>query len=148
MSVQDIKNAVSKKKENVVRKEFEFCGEKVILKRLTGYFMEEWREWETDDKPEISRLSKAKMIQLCVHDPESGQRVYADNEVTQIVGLDGIDIDEAFNECMRVNGYGERGREAILKNLLITLGEDGLRELHEIIGARLQSCSEDTPTTS
>jgi len=148
MSVKSIKDAVSKKKDIIVQKETEFCGEKVILKRISGYYMAEWREWSNSDKPEIKRLERAKLLQLCIHDPESGNRVYDDIEVTQIIGLGSIDIDEIYFECLRVNGYGEQGRDDILKNLVMTLGEDGLRELHEIIGARLQSFSKDIPTTS
>ena len=148
MSVKNIKEAFLKKQANPVQKEFDFLGEKVLVKRLSGYYMAEWREWDSSKDTEISRLAQAKMIQLCFHDPESGNRIYTDNEVTQIVGWGGIDIDDAFNECMRVNGYGERGREAILKNLLMTLGKDGLQELQEIISAQLQDSSKPIPTTS
>lgn len=148
MSVQELKQRIEAKKAKLASKDFEFVGEKVLIKQISAYSMAEYREYANSEDPKINRLARAKLLQLCLHDPESGQRLYEENEVTQIIGHAGIEIDKPFNECLRVNGYGYEGREAILKNLVMTLGEDGLQELREIIDARLQSSSSGTVTTN
>lgn len=148
MSIQELKQQIEARKAVKQSKEVEFCGVKLQVKQLTGYAMAEWREYANSDDPKVSRLSRAKLLQLCLYDPESGQRLYEDNEVTQLIGHAGIEIDRVFNECLRVNGYGTEGREDILKNLVMTLGEDGLLELQEIINVQLQSFSKDTASTN
>lgn len=148
MKIEEIKQAIEAKKAQRNSKPFEFFGIKVLIKQISAYSMAEYREYANSEDAKISRLSRAKLLQLCLHDIESGQQLYGDNEVTQLVGHAGIEIDRVFNECLRVNGYGGEGREDILKNLVMTLGDDGLRELREIIDARLQSCSKDTPPTN
>jgi hypothetical protein len=148
MSVQELKQKIEAKKAGRKTKDFEFVGEKVIIRQISGMGFAEWREYANSDDPKIHRLERAKLAQLCLHDPESGQRIYDDNEVTQIIGHNAIEIDRVYNECLRVNGYGDAGREDVLKNLLMTLGENGLLELREIIDARLQSCSPVTPSTN
>ena len=144
MSIKDLKEKFEAKKAIKQTKEIVFLDEKVLMKQIGAYSMEEYREYEGSDNPQIKRLYRAKLLQLCLHDIESGQRIYDDNEVTQIVGQNPAEIDRVYFECLRFNGYGS-GQADILKNLLMTLGVDGLRELRGIIDAQLQSSCSDTP---
>jgi hypothetical protein len=150
MSVKDIKEAVAAQqlKQKEIQEDYTFCGQQVTIKRITAHYFEEAREWSDSQDINTRRAAKAKMVQLCFYEPDTGVRIYDDNEVNQLVGFDAIDIDDAYHACLRVNGFSPAGKEGILKNLLKILGEDGLRELREIIDARLQSSSKDIPTTS
>lgn len=148
MSVQELKQKFESKKGVRKSQEAEFLGEKVLIKQISAYSFAEYREVTNSSDPNINRLGRAKLVQLCMCDPETGSRIYDNNEVTQLVGFNGFDIDRIYDVCNQVNGYGIQGGEDILKNLLKTLGEDGLRELQEIINVQLQSFSKDTASTN
>jgi len=148
MSFEDVKKAIEAKRQVRQSKEIEFEGVKVLARQISAYGIEEYREFANSEDPQVKRLYRAKMVQLCLNDIESGRRLYDDKEVRDLAGHNSLEIDRVFHLCLTLNVFDDAGREGILKNLLMTLGEDGLLELREIIDGRLQNFSKDTPATN
>jgi hypothetical protein len=149
MNFDEAKKAIEAKRTATKKSKKDFFGDiPVLLKQITACQMEEYRDYAGSDQPEVRRLYRAKLVQLCMYHEESGERFYTDKEVRDVAAHEPNIIDRLYYECLRINGYGSDGREDILKNLVTTFGEDGLRELQEIIDARLQSFSKDTAPTS
>jgi len=58
-----------------------------------------------DGKIRDSRLMRAKLVAKCLCDGE-GTRIYADEAVDLIAGLDHRAVDQIFDEAIELNGLG------------------------------------------
>ena len=79
-----------------------------------------------------NKLSTAKLLQLALRD-ETGARIFKANELAMIGGLPAKDIEPLSRVALKLSGYGVEAEAAILKNLLMTPGDDGSSEQPENI---------------
>jgi len=133
-------------REQIPKEEMTIAGCKVWVHGLTGYQMEEWRLMRNSDGAD-ARLSGAKLVQLAMRDAE-GVRIFEPNELTIIAGLPASDTEPIVETALRLSGYGAGAQETILKNLVKTLGADGLFGLLESINVRCPNCSKDIQATN
>ena len=129
-------------RNQIPKEEKEIAGVKVWIYGLTSYELEDWRLMRNN--PDMVKLSTAKFLQLALRD-ETGVKIFSEKEIAIIAGLPAKDLEPLSRSAMKLSGYGVEAEEAILKNLLKTLGADGLSELLESTNAASQSSSEDTP---
>jgi len=138
-TAKQIKRAIMDLK--VKKEEHEIAGVVVWVHGLTSYQLEEWRMLRNNPSEGVdARLATAKLIQLAVCD-ESGTPVFQANEIAILAGKPSFDIEPLARVILRLSGYGVEAEEAILKNLLKTLGVDGLLE-------RLGSTNVPSPSSS
>jgi hypothetical protein len=148
MNFDEAKKAIEAKRNIRNSKKDLFDDIPVLIKQISAYGMEEYRDYANSEDKEIRRLHRAKLVQLCMYHEESDKRFYTDMEVRDVASHNPGEIDRLYHVCLKINGYGNDGKEDILKNLVMILGEDGLLELRGIIDARLQSLLKDTPPGS
>lgn len=155
MKANDIKKAIQNKRAEKKKptEEIEIVGVKGFLYKSSSYEMEGWRSYSnatTDDGKSDEnkrRLSPAKLIQISFRD-EDGTKVFEELDLPFIGGIEDAEINRVFKRCLAINGYGGEGIEAILKNLLAIVGEDGLFASLVNIGCRCPNCSKSTQPTN
>lgn len=146
MDKKEIKKKIIDLKGQIQKQVMRIAGCEAWVYGLTGYQMEDWRLLRSSDTAD-ARLSSAKLVQLALRDGD-GNRIFEANELTIIGGLPAKELEPIVDTALRLSGFGADAQEAILKNLLRTLGADGLRDLLESIIAQSQSCSKDIQATS
>lgn len=122
-------------------------GVEGYLFKLSSAAWEDWRRIARDDDPQKNRLSMGKLVQMSFRD-EEGNLVFDDLNVPLIAGIDVDQIQPIYDRCMQINGYGLEGGEILLKNLLKTLGSDGLYALLGSTGYQCPACSKSTAPVS
>ena len=150
LTAQQIKEAIIKAKIENPRKPQEECvilGVKGWLFKVSSFEMEGYREYANNKEGDFRKLSAAKMVQISFRSKD-GTACFGEKDVPIIAGLDEEVINPVYRAAMRINGFSLEGLEGILKNLLITLGIDGLYELLANINAPCPNCRKDTPNTS
>jgi len=143
-SVKEIKHAILNLKNQIPREKCEIAGITVWIHGLTSYELEEWRILRNNPEAVDVKLSTAKLLQLTLRD-ETGAQIFKANELALLGGLPAKDIEPLSKIAMKLSGYGVESEMAVLKNLLKTLGADGLSELLASINAPLPSSSSDIP---
>lgn len=148
-SAEQIKKAIIEKKilQGKAVEEAEILGVKGYLFKISSFDMEGFRQLANDPDPQKSRLGPAKLVQISFRD-ESGAMVFEELDVTLIAGIDEDQIGPVYRRCLQINGYGIEGGELLLKNLLKTLGADGLYGLLASMGAPCPVCSKSTAPAS
>lgn len=144
LSAKQIKRAFLDLKNQIPKEEHEVAGIKVWVYGLTSYELEEWRLMRNNPEAVDTKLSTAKLLQLSLRD-ETGAKIFTAKELAIIGGLPAKNLEPLSRVAMKLSGYGVDAEAAILKNLLKTLGADGLSELLESTNAASQSSSEGTP---
>ena len=125
----------------------EFAGVKGWLWRCNSLQMNGWRDYVNHEDPEQSRLSDAKLVQISFRDKQ-GDYVFTEKGLSIIAGFDDGDVRPIVNAALRINGYSAEGLEAIVKNLVATIGADGLYEKLQTMGYQCPVCSTSTANTS
>jgi hypothetical protein len=144
VTAKEIKKAIlAKKKPPQPVEEAELLGVKGWLFDCSSYEFEGWRQYYASKDATMSKLSAAKIVQLCFRD-KSGQAVFGDKDIVILGGLPRSEIDPIAKAAMRINGFSEEGAEEIVKNLLTILGADGVYDLLASSGAPCPSCTKDT----
>jgi hypothetical protein len=145
LTAKEIKEAIlAKKKPPQPVEQAELLGVKGWLFASSSYEFECWREYENSDDPQVVRKSPAKLVQISFRD-KTGKACFTDAEVTTVLaGLPRSVIDPVVKAAMRINGFGEEGAKAIVKNFVKTRGVDGLFDLLESIDVRCPICSKST----
>lgn len=143
LTTKQIKVAILNLKNQVPKEKQEVAGVEVWVHGLTSYELEDWRLVRNNPDAVDTRLSTAKLLQLALRD-EAGTRIFSEKELALIGGLPAKDIEPLSRTAMKLSGYGVEAEEAILKNLVRTLGVDGLSELLGNISAASPNSSKDT----
>lgn len=143
LTAKQIKVAILNLKNQVPKEKQEIAGVEVWVHGLTSYELEDWRLVRNNPEAVDTRLSTAKLLQLALRD-ETGTRIFSEKELAIIGGLPAKDIEPLSRTAMKLSGYGVEAEEAILKNLVKTLGVDGLSELLGNLSAASQSSSGGT----
>ena len=131
-SAKQIKKAILDLRNQIPKEEQEVAGVKVWVHGLTSYELEEWRLLRNNPDVVDNKLSTAKLLQLALRD-ETGARIFKANELAMIGGLPAKDIEPLSRVALKLSGYGVEAEAAILKNLLMTPGDDGSSEQPENI---------------
>lgn len=131
-SAKQIKKAILDLRNQIPKEEQEVAGVKVWVHGLTSYELEEWRLLRNNPDVVDNKLSTAKLLQLALRD-ETGARIFKVNELAMIGGLPAKDIEPLSRVALKLSGYGIEAEAAILKNLLMTPGDDGSSEQPENI---------------
>lgn len=155
MKAEEIKKAIQDKKaqKKEPAEECKILGTKGFLYKSSSYEMEGWRSYANAVKPDGQpdehkrKLSPAKLIQISFRD-EEGARVFEEQDLSFIGGIDDDEINRIFKRCLTINGYGGEGIEAILKNLIAIVGVDGVYASLVSIGCPCPNCSKDTQNTN
>lgn len=129
-SAKQIKKAILDLRNQIPKEEQEVAGVKVWVHGLTSYELEEWRLLRNNPDVVDNKLSTAKLLQLALRD-ETGARIFKANELAMIGGLPAKDIEPLSRVALKLSGYGVEAEAAILKNLLMTPGDDGSSEQPE-----------------
>ena len=129
-SAKQIKKAILDLRNQIPKEEQEVAGVKVWVHGLTSYELEEWRLLRNNPDVVDNKLSTAKLLQLALRD-ETGTRIFKANELAMIGGLPAKDIEPLSRVALKLSGYGVEAEAAILKNLLMTPGDDGSSEQPE-----------------
>ena len=129
-SAKLIKKAILDLRNQIPKEEQEVAGVKVWVHGLTSYELEEWRLLRNNPDVVDNKLSTAKLLQLALRD-ETGTRIFKANELAMIGGLPAKDIEPLSRVALKLSGYGVEAEAAILKNLLMTPGDDGSSEQPE-----------------
>ncbi len=125
-------------RNQIPKEEQEIAGIKVWIHGLTSYELEEWRMLRNHPEGTEANLSTAKLLQLALRD-ETGARIFTAKELAIIAGLPAKDMEPLSRVALRLSGYGIEAEAAILKNLPMTPGGDGLSEQHESTNVPSQS---------
>lgn len=152
MKAEEIKKAIIARKIEVSKpvKEAEILGVRGWLFEVSSALMEDWRSYcnavNSEGRPDYDkrRLAPAKLVQVTFRD-EGGNLVFEDNDVALLGGIKARYIDPVYRDAIQINGFSEDGVQSILKNLIATIGEDGLFDILARLGCRCPKCSNDIP---
>jgi len=150
MKAEQIKKAIIQK-TTIQRlkpiEQAEILGVKGWIFRPSSYEMEGWRELYNENDPIKRRLGPAKLIQISFRD-EDGTAVFEELDLPIIAGIEDNQINPIVRRILAINGYGTEGERIILKNLIATLGIDGVYDSLASMGAACPKCSKGTANTS
>ncbi len=149
-TAQQIKEAIIKAKTENPKKPQEECeilGVKGWLFKVSSYEMEGYRDYANNKEGNFRKLSAAKLVQISFRSKD-GTACFSEKDVPILAGLDDEVINPVYRAVLRINGFSPEGLKGILKNLLITLGINGLYELLASINAPCPNCGKGTNPTS
>jgi hypothetical protein len=149
-SAKEIKQAVQKTQDQKNRKKEKatFFGQEIYVVEFSSFEAEACRAYEESPNPEIRNKATAKICQVAIRD-ENYNYIYGKEDVDVIASFwPAKELAKIKRMALRINGQNPEGLEDILKNLVETLGEDGLLKLREITDAQLQNFSKDTQQES
>ena len=149
LKAKEIKDAMMKEDIRKEKHEMELSAGiiEVWVHELTSYQLETWRGLCHSDNEDMQKLNAAKLLQMALHD-EAGNLVWEVNEIAILAGRPSRIIEPLVRATTRLSGYGEKGAEAILKNLAKILGAVGLSGLLVSSDAPSGISTGDTQPTS
>lgn len=148
LSAQEIKKAIlANKKLPEPVEQAELLEIKFWLFRCSSYEFESWREYVNSEDPQKVRLADAKFVQISARD-KTGKPVFAELDVPILGSLPVAEIDPITKAGMRINGFGEKGEQKIVKNLIKIHGVGGVYDLLASMDAPCPNCTKDTPPTN
>ena len=155
MKEEEIKKAIIAKKIEKAKPVLEavILGAKGWLFRVSSALMEDYRAYRNAVKDDGTadqdkrRLANGKLVQISFRD-EEGNYVFEDGDVPVIAGIDELEIFTICRKIWNINGLSDESIEALLKNLIGSLGVDGLYALLASINAPCPNCSKGSNTSN
>ncbi len=149
MKAGEIKKAILAKKTEKPKpiEKATILGVTGWLYRASSFAMECWRELANHENAEKRPLGPAKLIQISFRD-EDNTPVFEELDLPIIAGIEDGEIYPLYKRLLAINGFGNEGVEAILKNLIAISGADGVYDSLRTIGAPCPNCTKDSPPTN
>lgn len=81
----------------------------VLLKCLPLGELDEYNQarWREQDAKKTNRNARALLIAKCLFDPETGERVYSDSEVSEVSAMPSRIFNRIAAECQKLCGMFE-----------------------------------------
>jgi len=141
------KQKILEKIKQIPKESYKIGDQTIWFHGLKSRQMQQWIN-ETNDPEQISPdLVNAKLIQMSAHNAD-GSLIFDETDIMSLGEISTIDEKPMIEIINRVNGIGRESHKAILKNLLMIHGIDGVYDLLANINAPCPNCSKDTPNTS
>lgn len=99
----------------------------VMIKELTGSERDSYEASIVGNKRDSKTIDltdvRARLVARCIVDPETGKRLYADNEAAIVGKLPAAGLDVVYDRCKALSGISKQDEDELIKNANFTDGQ-------------------------